>query len=145
MAVPFLNGLNSSWKFIIGGNSLVLAVKSWDIGRNVTKINDGVCGETRDRLDTLTNYFEITLTCWQTNTKDAVEKFISDHALDDSGVAPTDKSAAIIIKPRDGSKAAYTAKGLVLDDWKLNSGGRTERVMLAVPLRSQTFEKAGGL
>ena len=54
---------------------------------------------------------------------------------------PLDKSALVQLFPRDGSKKAYAFVDLVLEDWRVKQGGRTERMLLTVSMSAGDMQK----
>lgn len=140
MAVPFWSGKNAKVTFLQDNTKVPVDVTSWSVKRNATKVNDGVGGEDRDRLDSITNYFDISLTCKQVGIED-LKKLLEDIDNEDALVAPLDKALAFTIKPNDGSKASFVATEVTVDDWDWASGGRTERQTLTIPLRARYFRE----
>lgn len=136
--VPFMKGEHCLLQFYFNGAKVILNAKNWNVRVNVTKIADGVGGENRDRLDVSVNYFEFTANCFNRNTA-LLDAYLADQANNDTGVAPLDKGAGITVKPRDGSKKAYVAKEMCMDDFDLTMGGRVDRVMNQIGFRSRYF------
>jgi hypothetical protein len=54
---------------------------------------------------------------------------------------PLDKSALVQLFPRDGSKKAYAFVDLVLEDWRVKQGGRTERMLLTISMSAGDMQK----
>jgi len=141
-SIPHASGKDATINLFINGSAVAtLDIKSWSCKRNTTKIDDGVQGENRDRLDAITNSFSIDLEGFnQTMTK--LQALLTDLANDDAQVQPTDKQVSFVIKPRDGTKVGFLAKGCCLDDWEIGAQGRTDRIMSKIPLRAQYFDVA---
>ncbi len=139
--IPFMTGVQSTCAFFIGPTKREIATKTWSITRDVTKINDGVNGEDRDRLDAITNFYDIALEVYAPDAK-MVKAFIEDQANDDSGVAPLEKAFSVKLKPRDGTKSGFVCTEVVLGDWKIASSGRTDRLMVTIPLRARYVKSA---
>ena len=139
MSGPHWGGKNASFKFYLNGNPVVLNVKSWSCKPNVTEIADGVCGEDRDRLDTITNYYEFQVEAFLSDLR-PVAALLSDTANRDQNVLPYRKEVSLTIKPNDGSKSAFVASEMSIGAWDLGVGGRTDRAMLKVPFRSRYFD-----
>lgn len=137
---PFMKGANALATLYLGSTKREIQPKSWSIQRIGEKIEDGVCGESRDRLDFETSHFAVNLELWQADQK-MVEAYLEDQAVDDAGVQPLDKSFAMALKPRDGSKFAISLSEGCLDDWKLDVAGRKERFMNSCPLRFRNCKK----
>lgn len=139
MDVPFIRGQESVFKIFLDGEEIVLNAKSWNAKANVTKIADGVNGEDRDRLDRCVNYFEITVDCFQRDTK-LLEAALKDIANDDTAVTPLDKGGGIRIKVRDGSRKAFLCKEIIWDDFDIVASGRADRTMAKLNFRCRYFE-----
>jgi hypothetical protein len=134
-------GKNVKTKFFIAGISIGdLDVKSFSAKPNITSINDGVCGEDRDRLDNETNFYEIKLSCFQRDLSKFSKLLVDQDLIDEGGIA-TDKEFAFVIKAKDGSKKGYQCSEAVFDDWNLDVGGRTERGMLEIPIRCRYIKE----
>jgi hypothetical protein len=144
MTVPFFRGKDARFRFFFDGTERVLRAKTWDVSRNASKHADGVNGEDRDRLDSVTNYFEASVTAFQEDVA-AWRWLLSDIENKDAQTLPLDKGAAITIKIIDGSKAAFVLDEVEVDDWKIAQGGRAEAVMLTIPLRARYFKEAPSL
>lgn len=140
MDIPFMKGRQCIATFYLGGVKKEVLCKSHKITRNVTKINDGVNGEDRDRLDAETNFFDVALTCYGKDAK-LLDAFLEEQATQDAGGQPLDVAEAFALKPRDGSKVAYSFSEGVLDDWSHEAAGRTDRQMYSIPLRFRYLKR----
>lgn len=141
MAAPFWSGKNSKFLFFYDGQQVTLHVQNWSVKPNVTEAADGVCGEDRDRLQTMVNFYEISVTAWNTDLA-PVEKLLANIDNNDANVQPKDKTAVLSIKPNDGTSAAFVASEISIGAWELSVGGRTERATLTVPMRARFFKPA---
>ena len=74
-------------------------------------------------------------------TLEQVDTFIDDRDNEDARAIPLDKSALMQLFPRDGSKKAYGFTDLVIEDWRVKQGGRTERIMLSLSLTAGDMKK----
>lgn len=140
MDIPLIKGQNSVFKFFLNGNEVILNTKSFNVKANVTKIADAVNGETRDRLDRVVNYFEISAECFNREMK-VLDAALSDIDNDDQSVTPFDKVGGVRIKVNDGSRRAYQCKELVLDDFDITASERAPRTMSKLSFRCRFFEK----
>ncbi len=139
MPVPFWSGKNAKVYFFIDGKKVPLDIRSWSVKANVTKAADGVGGEDRDRLQTIINYYEFSLTCWQVDVRD-LALLLASIDNDDGMVQPLDKHVTFLIKPNRGTAAGFIATGdVTFDDYEWASPGRTERQTLTIPGRAQYF------
>lgn len=132
---PFFAGLHARWVFIQNNVRVTFDVTKGNFKPNVTKANDGVNGEPRDRLAVYVNYFEGSINTLQVDTQ-ALEALLNNIENDDAGVLPWEKACGLVITPPSGRKASFQLTGLNFDDWDFSSQGRTERVGLVVPFRA---------
>lgn len=138
--LPFLSGKDGLFRLFLGGPDIQLKTKTWSIKKNAVKVADGVCGEDRDRLQTITNYFEVSSDVFLNNTLQ-LDAMLNDIAQNDAGLAPLVASGAMRLRILDGSRASYTCGELVIDDWDIRNGGRTDRLMMGLPMRFRYFKK----
>jgi hypothetical protein len=130
----FLSGTGAVMRYFQDGKELVaLNAKTWDFGPSVTKFRDGVNGEKRDRVGAQTDHYELNMELWIDNL-DQVDMWLTDRDNEDALAVPLDKSALVQLFPRDGSKKAYAFIDLVVEDWRVKQGGRTERLLLSVSM-----------
>ena len=137
----FLSGKDAVMRYFQDGSELVtLNAKTWDFGPSVTKFRDGVNGEKRNRTGSQTDHYELNMELWIDNL-DQVDTFLTDRDNEDAEAVPLDKSALVQLFPRDGSKKAYAFVDLVLEDWRVKQGGRTERMLLSVSMSAGDMKK----
>jgi hypothetical protein len=137
----FLSGKDAVMRYFQDGSELVaLNAKTWDFGPSVTKFRDGVNGEKRNRTGSQTDHYELNMELWIDNL-DQVDPFLTDRDNEDAEAVPLDKSALVQLFPRDGSKKAYAFVDLVLEDWRVKQGGRTERMLLSVSMSAGDMKK----
>lgn len=140
MGTPHAAGKDATLVFFIdGAPASEFDVKSWEVQRNATEIADGVCGEDRDRLDSITNYYSMDIDCFSRTAK-LLDALLGEQANDDANAAPTSKTVSFVLKPRDGSKKGYNAREVALGNWRFGAGGRADRIMTKVPLRARYFD-----
>lgn len=140
MNIPHMMGANSLVTFYLNSAKKQVNCKSWKVSRDAEKIADGVNGESRDRLDTATNFFVVSLDIWIPDAK-ILDAFIDAQQVDDDGVEPLPVDFSIVLRPRDGTKVGYRLDEGTIDDWSLESGGRTDRLMVTAPMRFRHFKK----
>lgn len=138
---PNMSGKNCKFRLFLEGGAggmeqVILKVKSWEAGPDVTKINDGENGADRDELQRIVNFFSLQAVSWMPDTK-AIEALLRDIDNDDALVSPLEKAVGLLIYPNNGTKASFSATGVCIDDWKWASAGRTERQLVTIPLRCQ--------
>ena len=137
----FLSGKDAVMRYFQDGKEMVaLNAKTWDFGPSVTKFRDGVNGEKRNRTGAQTDHYELNMELWIDNL-DQVDTFLADRDNEDAQAVPLDKSALVQLFPRDGSKKAYAFVDLVLEDWRVKQGGRTERMLLSVSMSAGDLKK----
>lgn len=137
--IPFWSGKDSKLKFFFEDKSLVVDNMEWRVKREGVEAADGVCGEDRDRLQTITNYFSMTVTGKQQKL-DAIVAFIEEQTRLDDRVLPKEKAVGILIFPADGTQAAFQCREYTLGLWEFGAKGRTERNDLSVPGRCRYFD-----
>lgn len=133
---PFFAGMHSRFIFLQDSVQLPLDVEKYSIKLNATKVNDGICGEPRDRLWRYINWWDISFTCKLVDMA-AILALLRDVDNDDAGAIPLVKAGGILVFPPNQNKSALTINNVVIDDWEFASGGRTERATLTVPARAQ--------
>jgi len=139
--LPFLRGQQVVLRFFSGSSEVVLNAKNFKVTPNVTKIADPVCGEDRDRLDTVVNSFDFTADCY-TRDLAILDAWLAKVVVDDAGVAPSAIGAGVRCAPRDGTRKAYVASDVAWDSVDTNVAGRTDRVMQSVTFRSRYYKPA---
>ena len=143
-STPFFSGKDAVLRLFINGKETILNAKSWDASPNITKVNDGVNGEDRDRLQSIVNYFEFSASCYM-DSGAQIPDVLAYYANNDAQVLPFDAAAAIQFKILDGSKKAFVAKEVTVDDVKISNSGRTDRVMLSLNFRARYFDATPSL
>jgi hypothetical protein len=116
-----------------------MEVKSWSCKPNVTEIADGINGEDRDRLDVETNFYELSIDCFL-STAEKIQKLLDYQSRADEGGQAPDASVGLSLKDKTGGKSLYKGQDVVIGSWNLSSGGRTDRLMLSLPLRCSRFD-----
>lgn len=144
MATPFMKGKTAFVRFLLDGEKVEVTVKSWEIECVGEEIADGVNGEDRDRIDYEINYFRISLELFKENPT-LLKKLMANQANDDAGALPLAKGAGFVLKSQDGSKLGLKAEEMTIDNWKLASSGRTDRLMTTLPLRARYVSEVAGL
>jgi hypothetical protein len=133
---PFYAGMHTRFLFILDTSQVPVDVEKWSVKLNVTKVNDGVCGEPRDRLWRYVNWWDVNITCKQVDAV-VLKALIKDVENDDAGAVPLIKAAGILILPPNQSKAAFSLSGITVDDFEWAVGGRTERSVVTIPMRAE--------
>ena len=139
-SIPFMSGQNFTLKFYLDGSLVLIEPGSIEVKKNVTEINEGVCGESGDRLQTIFNYWEINVT-FKMITTEVLEALLKDTDNDAQNVQPLSKDLALIAKPLDGTTSGFQAGEMAIGGWGFNIGERKQLVNFTLPLRARTFEK----
>lgn len=139
MDTPFFYGKDARLRFLIQSAEIQLNAKTWSCKANTTKYADDVNGEDRSRPGRIINFWEFVFSGYQRDVN-AFNAFLADIANDDAQVAPFIKSVGILIKMIGGTKAAYLATEVTIDDPEINQGGRTQAVMLNGGFRARYFK-----
>jgi hypothetical protein len=135
----FFRGKDVKLRFFIQSSEIQLNAKTWSCKASTTKYADDVNGEDRSRPGRVINFWEFGFSGYQRDVN-AFNAFLGDIANDDAEVQPFIKSVGILIKMIDGTKAAYLATEVTIDDPEMNQGGRTEAVMLNGGFRARYFK-----
>ncbi len=115
--------------------------KTWSVKPNVTKHNDGVNGETRDRLDKTLNYYEITAQAYMKDAE-ALKAYLELQEPFDTNTAPLEEAGAIRFYPRNGTRQSFILSELLWDDFDLSQGGRSEKQMVTFNMRCTDLKEA---
>ena len=137
--IPFLAGKNFKAKLFIDGSGAPIDVKSIDVKANVTEIAEGICGEDRDRLQAITNYYEINLTL-KIVTTEIIKKLAANSDNDDANVQPLAKDLALIAQPNNGLTEGFSFSEITLGAWALSIGDRKELANVTIPMRARYFK-----
>lgn len=138
--IPFVRGQNVILRLYQDGKPVYVAGKTWDVEENASEIADDVNGENRSRLDKVTNFFSISLDCFQAD-QEILDKYIEAQDSDDASLLPKKQSVAIQINNRDGTRAAYLLSEAKLGPIKLNASGRSDAFMLNLKIRFRYMKK----
>lgn len=137
--IPFFRGQNVTLKFYQDNKPVYLAAKNWDVEENATENNDGVNGEDRDRLDKVTNYYTASVDIFQSDQA-VMDAYMAAQATDDAAGIPNKQTAAIQIRHRDGTRAAYVLQEVKAGPMKQSMTGRAEAVMMNLKLRFRYYK-----
>lgn len=136
LPVPFISGKDATFRLFINGKETILNAKSWSLSADVTKAQDGVNGEDRDRPMSFVNLYNWTVTCFL-DRMNQVDDVLAYVANTDAQVAPYDAAFGIKGKIQDGTKKAYVGKECTVDDYTINMSDRKDRVMLTLNGRAR--------
>ena len=139
MSTPFWSGKDSRLVVFFGDEQVIFDIISWSVKRVGVKAADPICGEDRDRMQFITNNFDVNIEAKQQKL-DALKALMEDQDNDDARALPTEKSVGFLILPNDGTQAGFQAEKFTVDDWELAIASRTDRNALTVPGRCQYFK-----
>ncbi|HEX7096242.1 MAG TPA: hypothetical protein VF183_10190 [Acidimicrobiales bacterium] len=139
--IPAMVGRNAKLIIFQDGQKRVFDFKSWSVKPNVTKHADGVNGEQRDRLDVTLNYYEVTGQMFMRDL-DVLDAYLDAQAARDANTAPLDQAGAVRFEPNNGTRASYLLVDLLHDDFDMNQGGRSDKLMTNVSFRCGDLKKA---
>ncbi len=125
----------------IGAQKVDIKVKSIKVTPNVTKIADGVCGEDRDQLDQVTNFFDVTMDLFQSDAKILLAA-VDEQKNQDAHSEKTFKVINLKMKFRDATRGAFLLRGISWDDWDYSSSDRAGTVMMTLNFRAQYFDNS---
>jgi hypothetical protein len=136
---PFFRGKDVTLIFLRDSQRVEFKCKTIDVKRNATNANDGVNGEDRDRLDSITNFYEIQIECFMEDARE-LQMLLDEDAQRDTRTQPLENGVGLLVRPNNGTKYSAQASQVTIDDWDWSAApGRTEASMLKVPLRARYF------
>lgn len=137
----FLSGRNTIFRVYFGGQAWSIFVKSWSVEEVCVEAEDGVNGETRDRLQKITKYYRASFDCFEDGSTQTLQNLITNQSNDDAYQPQLPLGGGILFKNQDASKQAFTLKNCTMGPLKMNSSGRTERFNQALSFRAQNFSQ----
>lgn len=139
-SIPFIRGQNVKLRFYQNGRPIYIPVKNWKVTENATENADGVNGEKRDRLDKVTNFFEVTFDVFQEN-EDLMTAIMDAQEVDDSAGLPLKQTFAVQKEIRDGTKLAYICTEAKVGPWEETMSSRQEANMIGMKARFRWYKK----
>jgi len=139
--LPFMKGKDGKLAVIQDRVRLPYDTKTYSIKPNVTKLNDGVNGEDRDRLDIVLNYYEGS---FQMYLKDAqvIRDWLAAQAARDARTAPLEQEGGVRFYPNNGTRQSFILVDLILDDFDFSSNERGANQMITVNFRCGDLKEA---
>jgi len=119
----------------------IVDFKTWTMKPNVTKHNDGINGDEADELDFTFNFWEIAAQVFMRDG-DIVRAYLEALANRQANTAPLDQQAGVRFYPNDGTRESFVLVGLVWDDFDLNQGGRSDKMMVGINMRCRKVQEA---
>lgn len=138
---PFFRGKDVALKLYQDGKTIVIQAKNFNVEENAVEAADPVCGEDRDRLDKVTNFFSGSVDIYQSDVS-VLNKIIDAQKPDDAAALPLNQSGAVYVKMRDGTRAVFLMKQMKLGPFGFNIAGRTDDAMVNLKFRFRYWEPA---
>lgn len=136
---PFFKGKDVTLIFLRDSKKVEFKSKSIEVTKNTTDSNDGVNGEDRDRLQSVTNFFEIQIEAWMEDLSE-LQMLLDEDAQLDTRTQPVEKGVGMLVRPNNGTRFAAEAQQVTIGGWGWSVPGRTENSMLKVPIRARYFK-----
>lgn len=127
--------------FFDGVKQEPLDVESWSVKPVKVQVADAVCGEDRDRLDSLTRHYAMSLKCFNQSASKLVSLAEYDQASDANALQDVD--VGMRLTDRRNGRTLWSLTECVIDDWNWANGGQNENQMVDIPLRGTIFKKIG--
>lgn len=136
-----MTGKNGRLVWFQDDQKMPMDFKSWSLKPNVTKFNDAINGESRDQLDMQLNFYEIS---GQMYARDAqiIQAWIAQQKVRDANTAPLPQDGAVRFYPNNGTRQSFVLVGMIWDDFEINNGGRSEKMMVPVSFRCEDIAEA---
>lgn len=126
--------------FYVDNAPVVVKCKNINVEEVATEVADGINGDDRDELQSITNFFRISFSGFKDSPK-LLRALLANKRNDDAGLAQLNKAVGIRFSYRDGTRAVFVAKEMTLDPFSIDVSGRTERVMQQVKCRARYFDE----
>jgi hypothetical protein len=139
--LPFMKGQHG--RLVVTQNRVRRSFdfKTWSLKPNVTKHNDGVNGEKRDRLDRTLNFYEMSAQAYMKDAE-ALKAFLEMQEPHDAYTTPYEETGGLRFYPRNGTKQSFILVELIWDDFDLSQGGRSENMMVSFSMRCTDVKEA---
>lgn len=108
-----------------------IAAKNFKVTENASEIREGVQGERRDRLDKVTNFYEITFDIFLPDLEFLTSYIEAQDALDAGTQFPLKQSFAVLLKTPRGN-FAYNCQEAIVGPIDLSMTGRSDPLMINV-------------
>lgn len=119
----------------------LIKVKSTRIQEVAVEVADGVCGELRDRLQKITNFYRVTHVCFDDGQSSILENWIANQQNEDNLLPQLQLGGGILFRYLTGGAAAFTLNGCTMGPVDYDISGRTERNLATIMYRCTTFSK----
>lgn len=141
---PFVRGENSKLRCFQELNGaikpIIVPIKNWKVGENATETNEGVQGENRDRLDKVTNYYDITFDVYVNDATFLDSYVLAQEALDSNGT-PLKQLFSVQYDIAGGGRVAFSLQEAVVGPIDLGNTSRQDPLMISVKARCRYFKK----
>jgi hypothetical protein len=119
-----------------------ISIKSTRVQEVAEEAADGVCGENRDRLQKITNYYRVTQECYDNTEAKLLTTWLTNQKNEDAVLPQLAMAGGMLFKFLDTSAIAFTMTNCTLGPLDYNISGRTARNMATVMYRCQYFNPA---
>jgi len=139
MAGKFMNGKGAFLTLFVGDTKTApLSAESWNVKRVAEEIADGVNGEDRERLDSETKHYELSVKCFNETVEKLKTLLGYDASLDNSN--QPEVSFGLKLRDKAGKSDLFGMTECSIGSWEWASGGQTARSMLTIPIRARYFK-----
>lgn len=140
---PFIRGENVVLRLYQQKGSALkpvyLAAKNWKVTENATEVNEGVNGENRDRLDKVTNFYEVTFDIYLPDMEFLTAYMEAQTAMDNNQF-PLKQTLAVLIKTPRGNYA-YSCQEAMVGPFDHNNSGRADSNMMSCKARFRYYKQ----
>ncbi len=144
---PFIRGENVVLKFYqqkgLAMKPVYLAAKNWKVTENATEVAEGVNGENRDRLDKVTNFYDVSFDVFQPDME-FLDAYMEAQDAMDNNEFPLKQTFGVIIKTPRGNHA-YICQEAMVGPWDTGMSGRADPYMATCKARFRYYKKAPSL
>lgn len=142
MPLTHMSGKDVTCRYRQNNTPVSFQARSIEVEENAEEVADPVCGEDRDRLQIITNFFTITIEAYAPDLA-VLEAALEDIANNDAKAAPFNKVFGLRFQFLDGAtKKAFVAREVARSPLRVSASGRRDRVMQTLRLRARYFEAA---
>jgi hypothetical protein len=132
--IPFIRGQNVKLRVYQQGVPIYVPAKNWKVSENATENADGVNGEYRDRLDKVTNYYDVSFDVYAED-EDLMNAIMAAQDVDDAAGLPLKQTLAVQMEKRNGTRVAYVCMEAKLGPWGMDMTTRQEAIMYPMKAR----------
>lgn len=113
---------------------VIVPIKNWKVTENATEIAEGVQGENRDRLDKVTNYYDVTFDVYVNDATFINTYILAQDALDSNEI-PLKQLFSVQFDMVGGGRAAWAMQEAIVGPIDLGMTSRQDPLMVNVKAR----------